>query len=413
MTVSIGDIDRQEGGAQTRAYAAIEREQVRWLWADRVPLGMVTLLLGDPGLGKSMLTCWLAARASRAGGDVLFMNAEDSPGVTIRPRLEAAAADLTRVHDVAVERDGVAEGLTLPDGVAELDRLVREHCARLVVIDPLSAHLAEQVNSWRDQSVRRALAPLARMAVEHGCAVLVVAHLNKARGADPLYRAGGSIGIPAAARSALLLARDPQDPDGERGTQRVLAHIKCNIGQQAESLSCEVQPVMLDDPERTKTARIVIGEASTVSAAELLAAPDAEQRTERDEATDYLLAELAGGPQDAKRLLRDAPCSERTLKSAKKALGVESSRESTGNDGHGRWVWRLPDKGAAGNSATPISAPLHACENPLHRANRKGASPQEGKDATSPASVAANGHNDLPDGWTLDDLEALAAEDGS
>lgn len=137
MTVSIGDIDRQEGGAQTRAYAAIEREQVRWLWADRVPLGMVTLLLGDPGLGKSMLTCWLAARASRAGGDVLFMNAEDSPGVTIRPRLEAAAADLTRVHDVAVERDGVAEGLTLPDGVAELDRLVREHCARLVVIDPL------------------------------------------------------------------------------------------------------------------------------------------------------------------------------------------------------------------------------------------------------------------------------------
>jgi len=64
---------------------------------------------------------------------------------------------------------------------------------------------------------RLALAPLTRMAEEHECAVLVVVHLNKQRGGDPLYRIGGSIGQVGAARSVLSFGRDPDDPDGEPG----------------------------------------------------------------------------------------------------------------------------------------------------------------------------------------------------
>lgn len=352
---------------KAQPYATIQRECVRWLWPDRIPLGMLTLLLGDPGVGKSLLTCHLAGIVSRGGGNVLLLNAEDSPAATIRPRLEAVAADLKRVHDASIDRDGIAESITLPDGVAALDRLVRERDARLVVIDPLSAHLADSVNSWRDQSVRRALAPLAQMAAKHGCAVAVAAHLNKARGADPLYRAGGSIGIPAAARSALLLARDPQDPDGERGGARVLAHIKSNVSEQAESLCASVEPILLDEGEQIKTARLVIGGPSTVSAAELLAAPNAEQRTGLDDALGYLEAELADGPQDAKRVIHDAPCSERTLNTAKKKRGVVAEKQGFG--AQGRWTWRLPDptaKDATPKDATSISAPLHPLQNP-HR----------------------------------------------
>jgi hypothetical protein len=75
------------------------------------------------------------------------------------------------------------------------------------MVDPLMAHLPVQVNSWKDQMVRQALAPLHGLAEETGAAVLVVAHLNKGQGTDPLHRLGGSIGIPAAARSVLLLGR--------------------------------------------------------------------------------------------------------------------------------------------------------------------------------------------------------------
>jgi putative DNA primase/helicase len=328
-------------GAYATAFARIEREPVTWLWPERIPLGMLTLLIGDPGLGKSMLTCWLAALVTSVGGSVLLLTAEDSPSVTVRPRLEAVHADLERVHVVEIRRDGMSEGIALPDDVAELDRLVVKHNAKLVVIDPLMAHLPERVNSWRDQSVRRALAPLARMAAERGCAVLVVGHLNKARGIDPLYRAGGSVGIPAAARSALLLARDPEDDERDRGSRRVLAHVKCNVAPQAESLVCEVEPVLLDVAERIETARIAITGRSTVAVSELLGSTQSETRTERAAAADFLRTELIDGPRpvpDVERAANEAGISEHTLRRAKSDLGVKSEKESWG----GGWRWVLP-----------------------------------------------------------------------
>jgi hypothetical protein len=317
--------------ARTIAYSKVKPEAVEWLWPGRIPLGMLTLLIGDPGLGKSLLTLKLAAELSGTA-DALILSAEDSHAVTIRPRLEALEADLERVHRVEVRRDGLEEGIALPDDAATLDRLVAERGVRL-------SHLPEAVNSWRDQSVRRALAPLHRLAEERRCAVLVVAHLNKARGADPLYRAGGSIGIPAAVRSALLLARDPDDPDGERGGQRVLAHIKCNVAEQAESLAARIEAVQLDGDEQLVVPRFTVTGISATSAADLLERPMGEERTERDEAADFLRAELAGGPQPVNELMRNAPCSAITLRRAKTALGVKAAKDGL----TGPWKWSLPE----------------------------------------------------------------------
>jgi hypothetical protein len=333
-----------------RPLRAIERERVGWLWPGRVPLGMLTLLLGDPGLGKSVMSLYLASMVSRAGADVLILSAEDHAGATIRPRAEAVGANLERLHVVGIRREGIEDGLALPDDAEALDRLAREKAARLVVIDPLTAHLAETVNSWRDQSVRRALAPLYRIAERQGCAVLVVAHLNKMRGADPLYRAGGSIGIPAAVRSALLLARDPDDPDGERGSQRVLAHVKCNVGEQAESLACRIETGQLDGADIVAPRFTVTGRSKT-SAADLLDAPTADERTERNEAANFLLAELAKGPRpvrEVRKTAREAGISDRTLDRAKTVVGVEAHRVG-GAASAGHWEWSL--------SAPAVSTP--------------------------------------------------------
>jgi AAA domain len=231
---------------QKRAYAipasSVEREVVEWLWSGRVPLGSVSLLVGDPGLGKSLLACALAARVTREGGFALIATAEVSLAATVRPRLEAAQADLERVAFVAMQADdGLPIGLSLPDDVGELEQLVQDNCASLLVVDPRTAHLPADVNSWRDQSVRLALAPLHGLAERQRCAVVVIAHLNKALSVEPLRRIGGSVGIPAAARSVLLLARDPDDGDN----RRVLAHVKCNVGPPAASLLYELEPVVL------------------------------------------------------------------------------------------------------------------------------------------------------------------------
>jgi len=42
----------------------VQPEQRRWLWPARIPLGKLTLLIGDPGVGKSLLATDLAARVS-------------------------------------------------------------------------------------------------------------------------------------------------------------------------------------------------------------------------------------------------------------------------------------------------------------------------------------------------------------
>jgi putative DNA primase/helicase len=187
------------------------------------------------------------------------------------------------------------------------------------------------------------------MAEATGIALVVIAHLNKGASTDPLLRIGGSIGIPAAARSALLLALDPDDPDGAEGTRRVLAHVKCNLAPLAPSLAYEIQPILLEGPPKVNTARIhLIGESER-SGRDLLGAPsDHGERYELDEAITWLEGELSVGAVAAKNIVsraRGAGISERTLRRAKDALGVVSERIGFGIEGI--WSWRLPDEGEA------------------------------------------------------------------
>jgi hypothetical protein len=341
-----GRIDGAFDGLVATPFAQITRERVEWLWAGRIPRRGVTIIAGDPGLGKSLLTVKLAAdvstgRLGSAPGNVLMISAEDSPSAVIRPRLEAAGADLARVDIVTFRRDGIEDGIRLPDDVEELDWQVARRDAALVSIDPLVAHLPENVNSWRDQSVRRALAPLGRMADKYECAVAPIVHLNKGRAADPLKRTGGSIGFTGAARSALILARDPDDPDPE-DKRRVLAQFKSNYGAIAPSLRYEIK---LDDVDGQPEAVLIERGECDHRADDLLAASVGNERTERDEAADLLRDELADGPEPQKAVqaaARAAGISEATLKRAKRIVGIGSKKEPGSTIG--AWWWALPDQ---------------------------------------------------------------------
>jgi hypothetical protein len=310
-------------GARAIPYSKVKRETVEWFWDGLVPYGMLALLAGDPGLGKSLLTIRLAAKASQEGISSILLSAEDHKGATIRPRLEAAKADLKLVHHVEVRREGIEEGLRLPNDGVTLDGLVKETKARLVVVDPFAAHLPESINSWSDQSVRLAMAPLQRTAERHGCAVVIVAHLNKGGGQNPLHRTGGSIGIPGAVRSALLLARDPDDPAGERGRQRILAHIKCNVGPISLSRACEVKESTSSG--KTAAPTLEVKGPSLLSGWELLETGQ-EKGSPRQEAEGFLLELLAEGSlrsADLKAAAKRAGHSWRTIERAKNAVGVK------------------------------------------------------------------------------------------
>jgi hypothetical protein len=329
----------------------VEPESVEWLWPGRLPLGKLAVLDGDPGLGKSAVTLDLAARVSAGmelpGGGrcgpagVVLLSAEDGLADTVRPRLDAAGADAERIVALftAADRNGTERTISLTQDLDIVERAVDRVGARLVVIDPLMAFLSGKTDSHKDQDIRRALAPLAALAEWTGAAVLIVRHLNKAAGGNTLYRGGGSIGIIGAARAGLVVAPDPEDPE-----RRVLASNKHNLSRAAPSLVFRVATAP------NGAARVAWGGTSNLSAGDILKEPvDPEQRSAFSEAKQFLSKELADGRVAAELVKKDARAagvSERTLKRAKRALGVGSEKE-----GDGTWSWVPPDEGAEGGQA--------------------------------------------------------------
>jgi hypothetical protein len=183
------------------------------------------------------------------------------------------------------------------------------------------AYLPGNVNSWMDQSVRHALAPLHRLAEKSGAAILVVGHLNKGLGTDPLQRIGGSVGISAAARSVLLLARDPDDPEAEQGRRRVLAHVKSNLGLLTASLAFEIEERTVSDSG--PTALIAPRGVSPYSGTQLLVQQETRE-SKLARAIGFLEVQLTDGPKPASELqtrARELDISLTTLERCEEATG--------------------------------------------------------------------------------------------
>ena len=224
----------------------VKPRSVHWAWPSYFPLGKLSIVEGDPGDGKSVLTVDLAARWSSGlvmpdglngfgPTPVIMVSAEDDPEDTIVPRLMAAGARLIDVHLI---HHGATPELPFEfeTGLPIVEHHMREHGARVVIFDPLTAFLGERVDSHNDASTRRALYPLKALASRTGAAIIAVRHLNKGGAGKALYRGGGSIAFTGAARATLLVAQDPRDPH-----VKVLASVKANLSARPPSLRYAIE----------------------------------------------------------------------------------------------------------------------------------------------------------------------------
>jgi hypothetical protein len=240
----------------------VKVEAVESVVNGRIPRGAITALAGVPGYGKSALTALYAAEGSlgRHGDpwNTLFVSAEDSESRVIVPRLIALDADLTHIGFFSIRDKLGPRVTTFPGDLPLLRTQVEALDARLVVLDPLNAFLDGNIDSHKDQQIRRVLAPLAQLAIELQNAILVVLHTRKERGGPAIYRLGGSVGYGGAARSVLGLGRDPDDPEGPDGPRRVLGHVKCNWGPQMPTQVYRHEAVVIDvGGEAIPTHRLV------------------------------------------------------------------------------------------------------------------------------------------------------------
>lgn len=230
---------RVREGAPLRV-SDVTARAVDWFWPGYIPFNALTIIDGDPGVSKSLLVTDLVATLTTGRpfygceereykpANALLVSYEDGIAETIRPRLEVAGADITRVFAYSLS--------TIPAFPRDTKRLVEavlDTEVRLVVIDPLMASLSSDFSANIDQEIREAMRGIIAMAEAYRVAVILTRHLNKTTGKS-LYRGSGSTGIAGMCRAGFIIRQ------GETPETRVLRCYKANYARLPAPLGYEI-----------------------------------------------------------------------------------------------------------------------------------------------------------------------------
>jgi len=305
--------------------------EIDWLWPNRVPMGMLTLIAGDPGVGKSFLTLYMAAivssgqgwpeetsildtgfsildndaeankvkelgpRSESGGsvalrGSVIILNNEDSAEKVICPRLAALNADLSKIKTIPFvwHRDKNGNQFTnyfnIITDLFELETTISENPdTKLIILDPLSGFFG-CLDTHNDSYVRAILTPIVALAGKYNVAIVGVMHLNKGSSTKALYRTMGSLAFPAAARTVWLVSKIPNSPDDPR---RLFIPAKHNILEKPTTLAFEI-----------KDNRIVFEKGPVdIPAEAVLSSKSNIEAPERNRAIEWLKKLLAEGKE--------------------------------------------------------------------------------------------------------------------
>ena len=329
--------------------SSVDREEVECLDGEgRLMIEKTTIMLGDPGVGKTFLSLSLAANITRGlpvlplqlspesrarpAANVLALIGEDGLGDTIRARFEDAGGDPDRFWAVTGVLETSTDAGAAPQErpldlmhIKEIEAAVKQTQPLLVIIDPLTHFFGVGADANKGTDVRQNLRGVVKLAERYRFALLIVHHMNKGSG-KAIYRGVGSIQFAAYARSMVVVAEHDGAP--------ALAQSKANLGPLAPTLTYKINQGRLEWTGR-----------SVVTADQLIAnAPTRTQAPTRAAAAQWLAATLADGPVRVDQLRelaeREGIASWRTINAAKADAKV-GSRLRHEEDGRRYWEWYL------------------------------------------------------------------------
>lgn len=225
-------------GSPLQTIASVQPREAEYLAEPYLPRGMITILAGHAGQGKTTLALWLASHVSNGDlmpggkpGNVYYFTTENDESIVLRPRLEAMDARLDRV--MVMRSD--ARQLTLTD-----PRLFEMHKIfggkpDLIVFDPVQSYVGKKLDMNRTDDVRFMMDNLNKLLHATNAAVVLICHTKKAPmgfNGRPCELINGSSDFVNAARSVCFLGRDPARPD-----VCVVAQEKNSLGLPGASLA--------------------------------------------------------------------------------------------------------------------------------------------------------------------------------
>ena len=332
---------------------------IDWLWEGYLPRGMLTLLAGLPGCGKSTLSLALAATVTNAGhwpdgtpmrgrGSVLVWSSEDAADTVLTPRLMACGADLSRIHFVDSSRN--ADGRLRPFDPSTDMQLLQERVAGmsdlcLLILDPILSAVGG--DSHKAAETRRGLQAVVDLAAAQNVAVLGISHFRKgSKSSDPAERVIGSQAFTALARM-VLIASKVVDPEDSSSLKRIVARAKSNISPDDGGFTFHLKQTEVTP--RISAQGITWGGAITGSALSLLncaegvhADPGGDGSVNHD-AVDVLTELLRHGPLSWAAINEQAKAagfSPKQMRTAKDKLGACSVKSAM----TGGWDWSLAKK---------------------------------------------------------------------
>ena len=311
----------------------IEPKEVKWLWYPYIPFGKVTLLQGDPGDGKSKLMLSIAALLSRGEAlpftdeeiepmTIIYQTTEDYADDTVVPRFHSAGGNGD--HLIFIREDEKS----LSFGDSRIGEAIERYKAKLLILDPMSSYIGESCSMNNANETRAEFNHLIAVAKDTGCAIVIIAHMNKMRDTNPLYRTNGSIDIAGAARSILAITRTPNK---EVPAERYLVQVKSNLAPTGSAILFEVAEKGVDFISEM--------EMTAEEAFQSLAPKIGRPSDKEIKAKDFILEMLKDGEMpanDCEAKLEAAGFKKSTVKKAKKKAGVVSHKKGF------LWYWSLP-----------------------------------------------------------------------
>lgn len=283
----------------------IEEEDIDWIWYPYLAKKTLSILEGDPGLGKSYMAMMVAGAVAtgrrlpcvrkgkgRAHGPVVYFDIENNAASVTKVRLKYNGYDDLGNY-YAVEQ---AFSIEDEDAIEEIYEYLEQIKPLLVVFDTLNTYIGK-ADTHKASEATQAMNMFKNIANDFNCAVLLLRHLTKGSG-SAMYRGQGSVAFSGSARVTMCVGVDPEDTE-----TRVMTVVKGNLAPLPGGLAFRIEGRKKDRSEfiwdgfNDYTAQQVL-DASTTARAE------GKQGSSIQDAMEFLEQTITGAPHEVEKLYR-------------------------------------------------------------------------------------------------------------